>query len=115
LLSQGFLTEAENEFREAIRINPMDPAAHSYLARALEKLNETAEARNQANLALKLQPTAEAHTILGELSLKEGDTQTAQAEADKALALDRSCAAAQALHEEIAARLAGKTQPVQKP
>jgi len=114
LLSQGFLTDAENEFREAIRINPMDPAAHSYLARALENLNETAEARNQANLALKLQPSAEAHTILGELSLKEGDTQTAQAEADKALALDRSYAAAQILHDEIAARLAGKTRPVQK-
>lgn len=115
LLAQGFLTEAETEFQEAIRINPMDPRAHSCLARVLEKLNETAEARNQANLALKLQPSAEAHTILGELSLKEGDTQTAQAEADKALALDHSYAAAQALHDEITARLAGKTQSPEKP
>ena len=112
---QGFVTEAEKEFQEAIRSNSLNAAAHSGLARTREKLNDFAGARSEANLALKLQPSAEAHTILGELSLKEGDMQSAQAESDKALALDSSYAAAQALHHEIAARLAEKAQPLQKP
>ncbi|HLQ50662.1 MAG TPA: tetratricopeptide repeat protein [Terriglobales bacterium] len=115
LLVQGFVTEAEKEFEEAIRSNSLNAAAHSGLARTREKLNDFARARSEANLALKLQPSAEAHTILGELSLKEGDMQTAQAESDKALALDSSYAAAQTLHHEIAARLAEKAQPLQKP
>ncbi len=115
LLMQGFVTEAEKEFEEAIRSNSLNAAAHSGMARTREKLNDFARARSEANLALKLQPSAEAHTILGELSLKEGDMQTAQAESDKALALDSSYAAARALHHEIAARLAEKAQPLQKP
>jgi len=115
LLMQGFVTEAEKEFEEAIRSNSLNAAAHSGMARTREKLNDFARARSEANLALKLQPSAEAHTILGELSLKEGDMQTAQAESDKALALDSSCTAARALHHEIAARLAEKAQPLQKP
>jgi Flp pilus assembly protein TadD/TolB-like protein len=115
LLTQGFVTEAQKEFQEAIHINSLNAAAHSGLAHVLEKLDDIAGARSEANLAAKLQPSAEAHTILGELSLKEGDTQTAQAEADKALALDPSYVAAQALHQEIAAKLAGKAQPLQKP
>jgi len=115
LLTEGFVTEAEKEFQEAIRVNSLSAAAHAGLARALENLNDAAGARSEANVALKLQPSAEAHTILGELSLKEGDTQTAQAEAEKALALDPAYAAAQALHQEIASRLSEKAQPLQKP
>jgi Flp pilus assembly protein TadD len=115
LLAQGFVAEAAKEFQAAIRIDSLNAPAHAGLARAKESLHDNAGARSEANLALKLQPSAEAHTILGELSLKEGDVQTAQAESVKALALDPSCAAAQTLHQQVAARLAEKAQPLQKP
>jgi Flp pilus assembly protein TadD/TolB-like protein len=115
LLAQGFVAEAAKEFQNAIRLDSLNASAHSGLARTRQKLNDAAGARSEANLALKLHPSAEAHTILGELSLKEGDVQTAQAESDKALALDSSYAAAEALHHEVAARLAEKAQPLPKP
>jgi tetratricopeptide (TPR) repeat protein len=115
LLGQGFVAEAAKEFQKAIRLDSLNAAAHSGLARARQKLNDASGARSEANLALKLQPSAEGHTILGELSLKEGDMQTAQAECDKALALDPSYAAAQTLHQQVAARLAEKAQPLPKP
>lgn len=104
LLAQGFVTEAAAEFRRAITIDPKDAAAHSGLAHALELLNDASPARSEAQLALGLEPSAEAYVVLGELDLRERNPLLASQSADKALALQPGYEAALELKREIASQ-----------
>ena len=51
--------EAESEFRAMLELSPVDNYAHYGLARALEKLGRTAEARGHYKLASSLRPDNE--------------------------------------------------------
>ena len=51
--------EAESEFRAMLELSPVDDYAHYGLARALEKLGRTAEARGHYKLASSLRPDNE--------------------------------------------------------
>jgi Flp pilus assembly protein TadD len=51
--------EAESEFRALVDFSPADDYAHYGLARALEKLGRTSEARGHLKLARSLRPGSE--------------------------------------------------------
>lgn len=112
LLKQGFLSEAEREFRESLALNPSSSEAHAGLASVLESGNHSAEARSEAEEAIRLHPSAEALLVLAELELRENRTGTAAEEIDRALRLEPSNPAAQALKRAIAAKLAQEAQPL---
>jgi tetratricopeptide (TPR) repeat protein len=114
-LTQGFVEEAEAEFREAISLDPSNPGAHSGLARVLETDGDLQSARNEADAALRLRPSAEALLVLARLDLRDNKLETAGQYVDRALGLSPDDAAAQLLKRTIAAKLAEKAQPLPNP
>jgi Flp pilus assembly protein TadD/TolB-like protein len=114
LLKQGFQSEAEREFREAIALNPSNAEAHAGLATVLETGNHWAEARAEAEQALHLHLSAEPLLVLARLDLRDNRTGTAAEEIDRALRLEPSNPAAQALKRTVAAKLAQEAQPLPK-
>jgi Flp pilus assembly protein TadD/TolB-like protein len=111
LLLQGFLTEAEREFREAIALNPSNAEAHAGLAAALEVGDPTA-ARSEAGAALRLHPFAEPFLVLARLDLRDNKTAAAGQEVDQALRLEPGNPAALALKNAVAAKLAQEAPPL---
>jgi Flp pilus assembly protein TadD len=112
LLAQGFLSEAENEFREAITLNPSNPEAHSGLASVLEAENNPTAARAEANDALRLREFPEPLLVLAKLDLRDNRTEAAAENIDRALRLEPSNASALALKRAVAAKLAQEAQPL---
>jgi Tfp pilus assembly protein PilF len=110
LLQAGLMGEAEKQFREAVVLEPTSAEAHTGLARALEAVQDNVGARNEARMAIKLQPTAEAYLVLARLDQAENKLPSAAQNVERALALDPANAVATALQHEIAAGLTGKTQ-----
>jgi len=100
-LAQGFKTEAEREFREAVQLDPTSAAAHLGLARVLEDINEPA-ARAEAQTALRLEPiSTEAMLVLARLDLKGNQPQSAEQAVERVLLLEPNNAAALALKRTI--------------
>jgi len=112
LLKQGFLLEAEHEFREAVALNPSNAEAHAGLASVLEAGNHLQEARSEAEEALRLHASADPLLVLARLDLRDNRTGTAAEEIDRALRLEPTNTAAQALKRAVAARLAQEAQPL---
>jgi len=112
LLAQGFLSEAEAEFREAIALNPSNPEAHAGLASVLESENNPAAARSEAEEALHLRQFPEPLLVLAKLDLRDNRAEAAAENIDKALHLEPSNAAALALKRAVAAKLAQEAQPL---
>jgi tetratricopeptide (TPR) repeat protein len=112
LLTQGFLSEAEAEFREAIALNSSSPEAHAGLASALEAENNPAAARTEAEEALHLRQFPEPLLVLAKLDLRDNRPEAAAENIDKALRLEPSNAAALALKRALAAKLAQEAQPL---
>jgi Tfp pilus assembly protein PilF/TolB-like protein len=113
LLQAGLMGEAEKQFREAVVLDPTSAAGHAGLAHALEAGQDSAGARNEARMSLKLQPNADAYLVLARLDLAENKSAAAQQSVEHALALDPANAAATALKREIAAGPKGKSQSPQ--
>jgi tetratricopeptide (TPR) repeat protein/TolB-like protein len=111
LLLQGFLTEAEREFREAIALNASNAGAHAGLANALET-GDPAAARAEAEAALHLRPSVEPFLVLARLDLRDNKAATAGREVDQALHLEPDNLAALALKNTVAARLAQEAPPL---
>jgi tetratricopeptide (TPR) repeat protein/TolB-like protein len=111
LLTQGFFTEAEREFREAITLNPSNAAAHAGLAGALEAADPVA-ARSEAESALRLRQSAEPFLVLARLDLRDNRAEAAGQEVDQALRLEPGNPAALALKNAVAAKLAQEAQPL---
>ena len=80
------------------------------MARTLEAVQDNVGARNEARMAIKLQPTAEAYLVLARLDQAENKLPSAAQNVERALVLDPANAAAAALQHEIAAGLTGKVQ-----
>jgi tetratricopeptide (TPR) repeat protein len=113
LLSQGFTSEAEKEFREAVALDPANAQAHAGLARVLESRNDAIGARSEAEAALRVKSLADPLLLLARLDLRENKIEAAAENVNKALQLDPSSPTAQALKSAIAAKLAEKAQPLQ--
>ncbi len=111
LLAQGFLTEAEREFREALALNSSNADAHAGLADALEAGNPAA-ARSEAEAALRLRPFAEPFLVLARLDLRDNKAEAAGQEVDQALRLEPDNPAALALKNAVAAKLAQEAPPL---
>jgi len=112
LLAQGFLTEAESEFRKALALNSANAEAHSGLASVLEAENELTGARTEAEQALRLRQFSEPLLVLAKLDLRDNRAEAAAENIDKALHLEPSNVAAQALKRAVAAKLAQEAQPL---
>ena len=113
LLAQGFLTEAEREFREAMALNPSNAAAHAGLAGALEA-SDPGMARSEAEAALRLRHSAEPFLVLARLDLRDNKAEAAGQAVDQALRLEPGNPAALALKSAVAAKLAQEAQPLPK-
>ena len=112
LLNQGFISEAEREFREAVALNPSNAEAHAGLAGALEAGNNLAEARIEAQEALRLRQFAEPLLVLAKLDLRDNRVAAAAEEIDRALVQEPNNTAAQELKRSVAAKLAQEAQPL---
>jgi tetratricopeptide (TPR) repeat protein len=112
LLKQGFVAEAEREFREAVMLDRSSAEAHAGLASVLSAGNHFDQARSEAQEAVRLRPSAEALLVLANLNLRDNRTGAAAEEIDRALRLEPSNAAAQALKRSVAAKLAQEGQPL---
>jgi Flp pilus assembly protein TadD/TolB-like protein len=115
LLRQGFLSEAEREFREAISLNPENAEAHAGLANVLESTNNAAGARSEAEEALRWRQFAEPLIVLARLDLRDNRPEAAAEEVDRALRLEPNDASAQELKHTLADRLGQQTQSAPKP
>lgn len=115
LLSHGFIAEATPELREAVELDPRNPAGHAALAEALESQNDLAGARSEAETALKVNPIAQAFVVLARLDLRDNKLESAAQFVDRALAADPTNATALELKRTIAAKLAERTQPPPQP
>jgi tetratricopeptide (TPR) repeat protein len=115
LLNQGFVAEAEKEFRESITLDATNPFAHAGLARVLEANNDFAGARSEAQEALRQRQFADPLLVLARLELSQNNTEVATEDVDQALRLEPSNVTAQALKHTLAAKLAQKAQPLPKP
>ncbi len=108
LLEQGFNSEALVELREATTLDSSNATAYMELARALENTSDAAGARDAAEAALRLKPSADAFLVLGRLDLKDNNLEAAAHKAEQALAAEPANARALAFKQEVASRLAGK-------
>ena len=113
LLNQGFTTEAEKEFREAVMRDPTSAAAHAGLARAAESLNDLATARNEASTSLRLQPNVDAYLVLARLEMNDNKLDAATEAVGHALALEPANANAMAVKHAIEAKRSGQSQTPQ--
>jgi len=111
LMAHGFTTDAEAEFRHAAAVDPSSPAPLTALAEDYDARGDFAGARGQAEAALRIRESAEAYVILARLNLREGKTEAASQNINRALQLEPGNAAAQDLKRTLAAKLAEKGQP----
>lgn len=115
LYDQGFVLDAEGELREAVVLDPTNAGAHAGLAAVLERLNNISGARAEARAALRLAERADAFLVLARLDLRENRVEAAAESIAKALQIEPQNAEAAALQRTVAARLAEKAPPGQKP
>ena len=112
LLAQGFVTEAQKEFREAAALDPGSAEAHAGLARTLEFTNEVVAARAEAEAALHIKVFIDPLLLLARLDLRDNKADAAAQSIDRALQLDPANASALTLKRAVAAKLAEKAQPL---
>jgi tetratricopeptide (TPR) repeat protein len=111
-LTRGFVDGAEKEFREATVLAPNNAEAHAGLASALEATNQPDAARTEAQVALRLKPSAAAYLVLARLDLRDNKSESAAQNVGRALSLDPTNAAALELKSTVAAKLAQKAPPL---
>jgi len=112
LLAQGFVAEAEKQFREASTLDTNNAEAHSGLAHTLEADNDPAGARAEAEAALAIRIFIDPLLVLARLDLRDNRTDAAAQSVDQALHLDPANASALNLKRAVAAKLAQKAQPL---
>jgi len=101
LLANGAFAEAESQFREALEYEPQDPSALAGLSHALLLGMNFAEARLWATASLALQPSAEAHLVLGRFDLQNSNPAGARQNLQKALSLEPQNPEVRKLAEEL--------------
>jgi tetratricopeptide (TPR) repeat protein/TolB-like protein len=112
LLTQGFVAEAQKEFREAAALDSSNAEAHAGLARTLEVENDSAGARAEAEAALGIKIFIDPLLLLARLDLRDNKADAAALTVDRALKLDPANSSAQSLKRAVAAKLAQKAPPL---
>ncbi len=100
-LNRGLLLEAERLYLSAQAADNQVAEAHAGLAQVRELAGDNDAAREEANIALTLQRSADAYLVLGRLDLAAGNLAEANREAGEALKLDPASQAAQELLRQI--------------
>jgi tetratricopeptide (TPR) repeat protein len=89
LIRQGQFQAALQRYREAIRLQPLDPAYHGKLAAAADRLNQSELVERHLLEALRLEPNyAAAHNALGQWYFKSSRVDSALRHGAAAVALD---------------------------
>lgn len=114
LLTQGFASQAEKQFREALQYDGNSAAAHAGLARALES-SDPVGATREAQASVKLQPSADAYLVLARILLTRNDMRGANDNADLALKLEPTNSAAQTLKRSIESKLSEAPATAEQP
>jgi tetratricopeptide (TPR) repeat protein len=104
LVAQNQPQQAETEFRDAIKTDFGNAAAHAQLAVLLEKNGDSANALSEAQTSIRLQPNVDALLVAARIDLKKSLFQSAAGDVDRALQLEPANASALALKREIAAQ-----------
>jgi tetratricopeptide (TPR) repeat protein len=107
-LDRGLLLEAERLYQSAVIADGSVAEAHAGLAEVRERTGDTVAARQQAQAALNLQPSAEAYLVLGRLDLAANHVDDASKDAGEALKLDPENKAGQELNRKIALKTGNK-------
>ena len=115
LFGQGYVIEAEREFREAVMLDNFNADAHAGLASVLEAKQDASGARSEAQAALRIRTFSEPLLVLARLDLSENKTEAASESVDRVLQLEPANGSAAALKRAIADKLAQKAQPLQNP
>ena len=108
-LDRGLLLEAERLYQSAVAADGTVAGAHAGLAEVRERTGDMAAARNEAQAALKIEPSAEAYMVLARLDFGADHLDEAGKEAGAALKRDPGSRAAKELIQKIQSK-AGKTQ-----
>jgi tetratricopeptide (TPR) repeat protein/TolB-like protein len=103
-LAQGLLLEAEQQFQFALAADPHNAAAHAGLAQIRERSGSSADARNEAQQSLKLQPNADALLVLARLDLAQNQLPACANEVSRALRLEPTNTAAIAMRQSLLQR-----------
>jgi Tfp pilus assembly protein PilF/TolB-like protein len=93
--------EALAELRKAVYLSPYEAQAHLLIGRIYLRGSRPTDAVDAFKISIWSEDQAPAHVYLAEAYVKIGDTASARAEAQRALALDPSSAAAKRLLSEI--------------
>lgn len=103
-LDRGLLLEAERLYQDAESADQKNGEAHAGLAEVRERTGDSVAARREAHSALELGPSAEANLVLAQLDIAANNLKDASTEANDALKLEPSNAAAQEILRQIAAK-----------
>jgi tetratricopeptide (TPR) repeat protein/nucleotide-binding universal stress UspA family protein len=103
-LDRGLLLEAERLYQSAVATDAKVAEAHSGLAQVRERTGDAENARKEAQIALRLERSADAYLVLGRLDLAAGRVGEAGNEAGEALNLSPSSRAALDLRRQVEAR-----------
>lgn len=103
-LAEGLLPEAEQEFQLALNSDRSSAPARMGLAQVREQSGDDTQARTEAEAAMRLRPSAEAHVLLGRLDLKANRLPEAADEVRQALQMEPKNTAAVGLRQALATR-----------
>jgi tetratricopeptide (TPR) repeat protein len=109
-LTEGLVSEAEQNFRESVQLQPNDAGCHAALATALERKGDFMQARSEAQAALRLGESADAYVVLTRLEMRDNNLEAARLDVQRALALQPGNGAALVLQREIANRSSGPSR-----
>ncbi|QMV20164.1 hypothetical protein GOB94_02280 [Granulicella sp. 5B5] len=96
-LAEGLLPEAEKEFQSAIEADANSADAHAGLAQIRDASGDAMQARSEANLSIKLKPTAAAWMVLARLDLAANKLPDCAEDVTHAQQLEPNDTAAQAM------------------
>jgi tetratricopeptide (TPR) repeat protein len=103
-LDRGLLLEAERLYQSAVATDGQVAQAHLGLAEVHERTGDDAAARQEAQAALELSPSADAYLVLGQMDLADNHLSDARNDAEDALKLAPANQAAKELMRQVQAR-----------
>jgi tetratricopeptide (TPR) repeat protein/TolB-like protein len=101
---QGLLPEAEAQFQSAIAADPHSADAHAGLAQIRDVSGDATQARNEANISIKLKPSATAYLVLARLDLAANQLLNCAEDVTHAQQLEPKNSAAAAMRTTLQAR-----------
>lgn len=103
-LQRGLMLEAERLYHSAVVVDNGSAEAHAGLAEVRERTGDSAGARQEAQAAVNLKPSAKAYLVLGRLDLASNNLDAAGKDVSAALQLDPRSRTAQDLKRQIDAK-----------